>query len=30
LQAYKPIFMLAVVTPILTNAVAIVLAMALY
>jgi H+/gluconate symporter-like permease len=29
-QAYKPIFVLAVVTPILTNAVAIVLAMAIY
>src|SRR5574337_156829 len=29
-QAYKPIFMLAVVTPILTNAVAIALAMAIY
>ena len=29
-QAYKPIFMLAVVTPILTNAVAIVLAMIIY
>jgi H+/gluconate symporter-like permease len=29
-QAYKPIFMLAVVTPILTNALAIVVAMAIY
>lgn len=29
-QAYKPIFMLAVVTPILTNAVAIAVAMAIY
>ena len=29
-QAYKPIFMLAVVTPILTNALAIVFAMTIY
>ncbi|MDF6888986.1 GntP family permease, partial [Escherichia coli] len=29
-QAYKPIFMLAVVTPILTNALAIVVAMTIY
>ena len=29
-QAYKPIFMLAVVTPIITKVVAIVLAMAMY